>query len=165
TNDAELAARVRSLANYGSAAKYHHADKGFNCRLDELQAAVLRVKLPRLDGWNRRRRDVAVRYARALAGSDLGLPFVPEWATPVWHLFVVRSPRRDELQSALTEAGVGTLIHYPIPPFEQPAYAEYRGRAGEWPLAAAMAREVLSLPMGPHLSIEQVDRVVEAIRG
>ncbi len=164
TNDAAVAARVRSLANYGSSVKYHNVEKGFNCRLDELQAAILRAKLPRLDDWNRRRRDVAEHYARALVGRGVTLPFVPEGTTPVWHVFVVRSPRRDNLQARLAEAGIGTLIHYPIPPFSQPAYAEYGGRADEWPLAAAMAREVLSLPMGPHLSVEQVERVVEALR-
>ena len=163
TNDPVTADRVRRIANYGSAVKYHNEEKGFNCRLDEMQAALLRVKLPVLDEWNERRAAIARLYLDGIRRDDVVLPHVPQWAKPVWHLFVIRTPRRDALQAALAEQGIGTLIHYPIPPFLQPAYAEFRDRAAEWPLSAQMANEVLSLPMGPHLSREQAHRVVEAV--
>lgn len=163
TEDPALAARIRTLANYGSRLKYHNDEKGFNCRLDELQAAVLRAKLPMLDEWNARRASIATRYLTGIRTPKVALPYVPEWAHPVWHLFVVRSRERDGLQESLARAGIGTLIHYPLPPFEQPAYAEFRERAAEWPLAAAMAREVLSLPMFPHMTSVQVEQVIEAV--
>ena len=163
TDDARVAARIRTLANYGSRVKYHNDEKGFNCRLDELQAAVLRAKLPMLDEWNARRTSIAARYLTGIRNPKVALPHVPEWTRPVWHLFVVRSPERDALQASLAQAGIGTLIHYPLPPFEQPAYAEYRRRAAEWPLAASMARQVLSLPMFPHMTDEQVERVIGAV--
>jgi dTDP-4-amino-4,6-dideoxygalactose transaminase len=163
TNDAELADRVRVLRNYGSRVKYHNEVKGFNSRLDELQAALLRVKLPVLDEWNQRRRAAAARYRDRLAGCDLTLPFVPEWAEPVWHLFVVRHPRRDELQQRLQQAGIGTMIHYPVPPHLQPAYAELGYGAGAFPLTEAIHREVLSLPMGPHLTVAQQQTVQAAL--
>ncbi len=163
TGDPALAARIRTLANYGSKVKYHNEEKGFNCRLDEIQAAVLRVKLPVLDEWNARRTGIAARYLSGIRNPKVTLPHIPEWAHPVWHLFVVRSQERDALQASLAGAGIGTLIHYPLPPFDQPAYAEFRERAAEWPLAAAMAREVLSLPMFPHMTEVQVEQVIEAV--
>ncbi|HVE71213.1 MAG TPA: DegT/DnrJ/EryC1/StrS family aminotransferase [Thermoanaerobaculia bacterium] len=163
TNDAQVAKRIRELANYGSAVKYHNVEKGFNCRLDEMHAGVLRVKLRALDDWNARRAAVAKRYLAEMRNPAITIPHVPEWADPVWHLFVVRSKERDALQASLAKAGIGTLIHYPIPPFEQPAYAEFQHRAGEWPMAAAIAREVLSLPMFPHMTDEQVQQVIEAV--
>jgi len=155
TNDAEIAENVRILRNYGSRVKYHNEVKGFNSRLDELQATLLRVKLPVLDEWNTRRRAVAARYLDELAGSILTLPFVPDWAEPVWHLFVVRHPQRDELQQRLQQAGSGPMIHYPVPPHLQPAYAELGFGQGSFPITEAIHCEVLSLPMGPHLSGEQ----------
>ncbi|RUQ41268.1 MAG: DegT/DnrJ/EryC1/StrS family aminotransferase [Candidatus Competibacteraceae bacterium] len=160
TNDADLAERVRVLRNYGSRVKYHNEVKGFNSRLDELQAALLRVKLPVLDAWNERRRAAAARYLDGLAGSELGLPYVPKWAEPVWHLFVVRHPQRDALQQRLQQAGIGTMIHYPIPPHLQPAYAELGYGAGAFPISEAIHREVLSLPMGPQLTAAQQGRVL-----
>ncbi len=163
TKDAELADRVRVLRNYGSRLKYHNEVKGFNSRLDELQAALLRAKLPVLDEWNARRRAAAARYQEALAGSGLGLPSVPDWAEPVWHLFVVRHPQRDALQQRLQQAGIGTMIHYPMPPHLQPAYAELGYGAGAFPLSEAIHREVLSLPMGPHLEPGQQDRILQAV--
>jgi dTDP-4-amino-4,6-dideoxygalactose transaminase len=163
TNDARTAERIRQLANYGSAVKYHNLEKGMNCRLDEMQAAVLRVKLAVLDEWNARRRAIAALYDDAIRRDDVALPYVADWCSPVWHLYVIRTPRRDALQRALSEQGIGTLIHYPIPPFLQPAYAEFRDRAAEWPLAKQMAEEVLSLPIGPHLSREDARRVAEAV--
>jgi dTDP-4-amino-4,6-dideoxygalactose transaminase len=164
TDDDELADRLRVLRNYGSRVKYYNEVKGFNSRLDELQAAMLRVKLPRLAGWNARRKRIAARYLDALEGvPDLTLPYVAPDADPVWHLFVVRHPRRDELQKHLSERGVGTLIHYPLPPHLQQAYAEMNLQAGAYPLAERQAREVLSLPMGPHLSDEEADYVVAGL--
>ena len=166
TNDAELAERIRVLRNYGSRVKYVNEVRGFNSRLDPLQAAVLRVKLAHLDDWNARRKAIAAQYRVGLADCGLGLPQVPAFADPVWHLFVVRHPRRDELQKRLAELGVGSLIHYPIPPHRQTAYADAGFAPGDFPLANAQAAQVLSLPMGPHLSHadahEVVERVIEA---
>ncbi len=163
TNDAKLADEVRVLANYGSRIKYHNEVKGFNSRLDELQAAFLREKLKKLDEWNARRKALASAYLDALQGSPLALPFVPDWADPVWHLFVVRSPNRDALQKHLADHGVGTMIHYPIPPHFQPAYAELGIPEGSLPISERIHREVLSLPMGPHLLPEQQVRVIDCI--
>jgi dTDP-4-amino-4,6-dideoxygalactose transaminase len=163
--DARLAARVRTLTNYGSSAKYVHDEKGFNARLDEMQAAILRAKLPHLEEWNVRRRAIAKLYIESLDRSRVTLPEVAAGIDPVWHLFVVRSKRRDALQSALTDAGIGVLIHYPIAPFDQKAYAGYESRRGEWPLAAQFAGEVLSLPIGPHLPAEAAARVIEVVNG
>ncbi len=164
TNDAALAARIRALRNYGSEVKYRHDDPGFNTRLDELQAAFLRVKLHRLDEWNRRRVTATDFYRAHLQGLDIGLPYVPEWAEPAWHLFVVRTPRRDALQRHLTQAGIDTVIHYPLPPHRQKACAGVVGAGQTLPLAEALAAEVLSLPLGPTLAPEQQARVVSAIR-
>ena len=164
TDDDDLAARVRRLRNYGSTVKYQHEAQGFNARLDELQAAVLRVKLARLDEWNDRRRAVASGYLEGLAQvPSLALPHVPEDVEPVWHLFVVRHPRRDELQRHLERAGVDTLIHYPVPPHRSGAYAGRGFAAGDFPVAERIAATVLSLPMGPHLAADQQARVVETL--
>ena len=164
TNDPALADRVRVLRNYGSRVKYYHEVEGFNSRLDELQAALLRVKLSRLDEWNERRRDVAAFYLRSLEGvAGLAQPFVPGWAAPVWHLFVVRHERRDALREHLAAAGIGTLIHYPLPPHLQAAYARLGYRQGAFPRAERMAREVLSLPIGPHLSAPEAEAVVACL--
>ena len=164
TNDAELAERIRVLRNYGSRVKYVNEVRGFNSRLDPLQAAVLRVKLAHLDDWNARRKAIAAQYRVGLADCGLGLPQVPAFADPVWHLFVVRHPRRDELQKRLVELGVGSLIHYPIPPHRQAAYADAGFQPGDFPLANAQAEQVLSLPMGPHLSRADADEVVQRVR-
>jgi dTDP-4-amino-4,6-dideoxygalactose transaminase len=164
TDDDALADQLRVLRNYGSRVKYYNEVKGFNSRLDELQAALLRVKLPRLAAWNARRKEIAARYLAALEGApDLTPPFVAPEADPVWHLFVVRHPRRDELQKHLAERGVNTLIHYPVPPHLQQAYAELGLAPGAYPLAERQAREVLSLPMGPHLSDEEIEHVCSAV--
>jgi dTDP-4-amino-4,6-dideoxygalactose transaminase len=164
TNDAKIADRIRVLRNYGSREKYVNEVQGYNSRLDPLQATILRVKLAHLDEWNARRTAIAQRYQQGLAGSGLTLPYVPDWADPVWHLYVVQHPQRDALQHALTDAGVGTLIHYPIPPHRQQAYAQAGWGQGAFPLAERMADEVLSLPIGPHLGTEQVATVIEVAR-
>lgn len=165
TNDAQLADRLRVLRNYGSRVKYVNEVQGTNSRLDPLQAAILRVKLAHLDAWNARRSAIAQRYQQGLAGCGLGLPHVPDWAEPAWHLYVVRTPQRDALQAHLTEAGVGSLIHYPIPPHLQQAYAGQGYQPGAFPIAEAMANEVLSLPMGPHLGAEQQAKAIDAVLG
>ena len=151
TNNSQIAERIRVLRNYGSKVKYVNEVKGVNSRLDPLQAAVLRVKLKRLDEWNERRRDIAETYLEGLAGTRLILPSVAQGIEPSWHLFVVRSPERDALQKRMSDSGIGTLIHYPIPPHLQEAYSEFGYGEGLFPIAEKIAREVLSLPMGPHL--------------
>lgn len=162
TNDAVLADKVRMLCNYGSRVKYQNEVKGFNSRLDELQAAFLREKLKKLDEWNGRRKVIAAEYIDAIPTSSIVLPHVPDWADPVWHLFVVRNPQRDQLQKKLSEAGISTMIHYPIPPHLQRAYAELGYGVGSFPLAEHIHQEVLSLPMGPSMTQEQVNQVIAA---
>ena len=165
TNDAEIADRIRTLRNYGSRRKYQNDCQGYNSRLDELQAAFLRVKLLKLDEWNERRRAVAARYLNELSGVvGLELPSVPEWAQPVWHLFAVRHRQRDTLQTALSAAGIGTLIHYPIPPHLSGAYADTGWNPGDFPVAEEIARTELSLPLGPHLDLEMQQIAIRAIR-
>ena len=165
TNDPVIAERIRMLRNYGSNIKYVNEVKGFNSRLDPIQAAILRVKLKYLDAWNDRRRGIAQHFQDTLMGSSLVLPHVPEWAEPVWHLFVVRHLQRDELAARLNDMGIGTLIHYPIPPHKQAAYAELNFPLESFPKAAKMAKEVLSLPIGPHLEIRLATQVLVAIKG
>lgn len=162
TNDAELAQKIRMLGNYGSQIKYHNEVKGYNSRLDELQAAFLREKLVKLDEWNERRKALAAAYLREWADSNLVMPFVPEWADPVWHLFVIRSEKRDALQTLLQQQNIGTMIHYPIPPHLQPAYAELNYKQGDFPIAEVIHREVLSLPIGPHLPAASAAAVMAA---
>ena len=164
TSDEALAGRLRVLRNYGSQEKYFNERKGFNSRLDEMQAAVLRIKLTKLDEWNERRKMLASRYQQTLEGvPDLTLPFVPAYADPVWHLFAVRHPERDRLQKFLADAGVGTIIHYPLPAHLQDAYAELGFSAGSFPRAEGMAGTLLSLPIGPHLSAGQADHVISQL--
>ena len=166
TNDAELADRVRTLRNYGSKKKYFNDVKGFNSRLDELQAAFLRVKLKKLDEWNERRRNVAALYLTELGGAvNLTLPLVPEWAEPIWHLFVVRHPKRDALQQKLAAADIGTLIHYPVPAHLSGAYADGKWKRHDFPIAEELAGTVLSLPIGPHLLNEQARFVAAEVIG
>jgi len=165
TNDPEIAGRIRMLRNYGSNIKYINEVKGFNSRLDPIQAAILRVKLKYLDAWNDRRKHIAKLYQDSLLGSSLVLPHAPEWAEPVWHLFVVRHPERDLVAAKLNDMGIGTLIHYPIPPHKQAAYAELNFPPESFPIASKMAKEVLSLPIGPHLEIPLVNQLLEALKG
>jgi dTDP-4-amino-4,6-dideoxygalactose transaminase/predicted nucleic acid-binding protein len=163
TDDPELAERISILRNYGSRVKYVNEVCGFNSRLDPLQAAALRVKLKVLDEWNARRANLAAVYNNQLVNMGLKLPVVPAWAEPVWHLYVVEVPARDTLQKKLTDAGVGTMIHYPIPPHLQQAYANTGFSAGDFPIAERMAKQVLSLPIGPQLRVEQQEFVIDVI--
>jgi len=165
TDNPDLAERIRVLRNYGSRVKYVNEVQGANSRLDPLQAAVLRVKLEHLDAWTDRRRALAAQYLAGLAGTDLILPHVPDWADPAWHLFVVRTKAREALQTRLSAASIGTLIHYPIPPHMQAAYADMKFAPDAFRLARQLADEVLSLPIGPHLSPEDVETVLDRVKG
>lgn len=164
TNDPMLADRIRVLRNYGSRVKYIHEVQGLNSRLDPLQAAVLRVKLKHLDDWNERRRILARTYLSMLANTALILPSVPDWAVPVWHLFVVRHLHRDFIRTHLSEVGISTLIHYPYPPHKQLAYPEKKYTRAPLPLAERVSTEVFSLPIGPHLEVNDVKRVCHAVQ-
>lgn len=164
TDDAQLAERVRILRNYGSKVKYVNEVAGYNSRLDELQAAILRVKLRHLDRFNDARRLVAQTYLADLVGTDLILPEVPQWADPVWHLFVVRCADRDKFQKDLSAVGIGTLIHYPIPPHLQEAYAEMGLKEGSFVLSEQIHNEVLSLPISPTMSQSETAEVVMRVR-
>ena len=163
TDDESLAQRIRVLRNYGSQLKYHNEVIGYNSRLDELQAALLRAKLPLLERGNQHRAAIAQRYLAAFAGLDLVLPAVPAFAEPVWHLFVVRHKQRDALAKKLGEAGIGTMIHYPVAPHLQPAYASLGWGQGSFPISEAMHAEVLSLPIGPTQSEAQTEQVIAAV--
>jgi dTDP-4-amino-4,6-dideoxygalactose transaminase len=163
TNDAVLAEQVRALGNYGSQVKYFHEMQGINSRLDELQAAFLSAKLGKLHDWNQRRIHIANRYLTELAGIEgLILPSVLKNAQPVWHLFVIRHVKRDELQAHLARQGIATQIHYPIPPHLTGAYCDKA--VANLQLTEVLAKQVLSLPIGPHMSDEQVTYVIEQLR-
>ncbi|MCA1670255.1 MAG: DegT/DnrJ/EryC1/StrS family aminotransferase, partial [Thermomicrobia bacterium] len=167
TNDAALAAKVRMLRNGGQRGKYEHVIQGVNSRLDELQGAVLRVKLAHLDAWNAARRRLAHRYDELLAGSGVELPEERSGAAPeghVWHLFAVRHPRRDALAAYLKERGIGTAVHYPTALHLQPAFASLGLGAGAFPVAERQAREELSLPLYPELTTDEVAYVADAVR-
>ena len=166
TNDATLATKISTLRNYGSQRKYYNEVIGQNSRLDELQASVLRVKLQYLPAWTAQRQATAALYDQHLAGlGDLVLPAVAEGATHVYHLYVVRTVRREALQQHLTEKGIGTLIHYPVPPHRQQAYAHLAFPAGAFPIAEKIADTALSLPMWPGMTETDVLAVVAAVRG
>lgn len=164
TDNSELAESVRTLRDYGQRRKYHHVAKGFNRRLDTLQAAVLRVKLRHLEGWNDRRRQHAAAYTELLEGTGISTPQVADGVDPVWHLYVVRTSGRDALRSALADHGVQTGLHYPVPVHLQPAYADLQCGRGSFPVTELHAGEVVSLPMYPELSDEHVDYVATTIR-
>jgi len=166
TDDARLAERVRLLGNYGSREKYSNEVRGVNSRLDALQAAILRVKLRRLDAINVRRREIAGRYLAELGEAErdgLILPRAGEACEPVWHVFAVRHPQRGRLQERLGSMGIGTLIHYPVPPHLARAYGDGGFREGDFPLTEALAATELSLPLHPHLSEGQVTEVIESV--
>lgn len=165
TDDDELAAVLRALRNYGSTRRYHNDRIGVNSRLDEMQAAFLRLKLLRLDADNARRRAIAARYRRGIVNPRVVLPRPCDGEDGhVWHLFVVRSPDRDRLAAHLAGCGVETLVHYPVPPHRQPCYQASLG-ALRLPVSEAIHREVLSLPMSPAMDDEQVDAVIAAVNG
>jgi dTDP-4-amino-4,6-dideoxygalactose transaminase len=163
-NDPELAERLRRLRNYGSCRKYVHEERGFNSRLDPIQAAVLGVKLRYLDGWNASRKRLADRYRQGLADTALVLPEVPAGNDHVWHLYVIRTTQRATLTEWLANRGVQTQTHYPIPPHLQAAYLDLGHQRGAFPVAESLADEVLSLPMWPHLDDAAQDHVIAAIR-
>jgi len=179
TNDSEIADRIRVLRNYGSRVKYENEVQGYNSRLDPLQAAVLRVKLRVLDEWNARRKAIAANYLQELESRHceegearrgnphptIILPAVPEWADPVWHLFVVRHPARDQFQQRLIQSGIQTMIHYPIPPHKQQAYANFWHSNIDLKLASLLANEVISLPIGAHITLTQLEKTLGFIRG
>jgi len=163
TNDAGLDAQLRKLRNYGEERRYEHSVQGFNSRLDEIQAAVLRVKLRHLDGWNEARRDRAARYAGRLRPLPVRLPHEAPWAHHIYHLYVIRSTQRDALQAHLGEHGIGTLLHYPVPIHRQPAYAHLGYGPGDFPEAEKACNEVLSLPMYAELPFDAIERVADAL--
>lgn len=163
SNDPDLIQTIKILRNVGSPQKYHHTQCGFNARLDELQAAFLRVKLTHLDSWNQRRRTIAQYYIQGLQGLPIQLPQVPDWAEPVWHLLVIRTAQRNALFAHLEQVGIQCLIHYPIAPHLQPAYQALGYPVGAFPVTEQLQHEILSLPLYPHLSLEAVDYIITAI--
>ncbi|UPT57289.1 DegT/DnrJ/EryC1/StrS family aminotransferase [Dickeya zeae] len=162
TSDKAIAEKIRKLRSYGSTIKYQHDIIGYNSRLDELQAAILRVKLKHLDEWNSRRTLIAEKYCAELNGTGIQLPFVPEWAKPVWHLFVIQSQHRDELQDYLKNNNVQSLIHYPIPPALQECYKDLTEE--RFFQHDDLANKILSLPIYPTMSSKETDRVIEVIK-
>ena len=164
TNDGTVAAKVKLLRNYGSSRKYVNEVKGFNSRLDELQAAMLRVRLRHLDEWNERRASVAASYGDLLSGAaGVTIPTVPPEHRPSWHLYVIRHPLRALLAEKLERAGVGTLVHYPIPPHLSDAFRDFGLPAGTFPITERMAETVLSLPISPQLTAAECNAVAEAV--
>lgn len=161
TNDKGIAEKVRRLRNYGSKVKYHHDDMGCNSRLDEMQAAFLRVKLAKLDSWNLRRSEIAAAYTDGLRNAALATPIVPEWGHPAWHLYVILSTERNAFQKYLEKNGVGTVIHYPIPPHLQKCYKSYD--FGALPIAESLANKMLSLPISPVMRQDEVQYVIDTI--
>lgn len=163
TNDKAVAAKIRALGNYGSDYKYHHIFKGHNSRLDELQASFLAAKLPHLDRMNMERRRIAARYLNEIHNSAIVLPYVLPECEPVWHIFAIRCDQRDRLADYLSEAGIGTNQHYPIPMHLQGAYAEFHMNKGSLPIAEEISATELSLPMYYGISNEQITYVIDVI--
>jgi dTDP-4-amino-4,6-dideoxygalactose transaminase len=162
TSNKNIADKVKMIANYGSKQKYVHETKGCNSRLDEIQAAFLSVKLKYLDEWNARRKVIARYYSEHLNGVDeFTLPFIPEWAEPVWHLYVIRVADRDAVQEKLFKSGVECLIHYPTPPHQQKAYQEMQNAS--FPISEKIHQEILSLPIGPQLTQGDIEGVIQRI--
>ena len=165
TQDEALAKRLRMLRVHGIEKRYHHDLHGFNSRLDELQAAILRVKLPHLSAWNARRGEIAAQYTAGLADLPVQLPAAATGNTHIWHVFALLTDQRDALQAHLTAHGVPTLIYYPVPLHLQKCYADQGWRAGDYPVAEDVSRRILPLPMYPELTEEQVAHVIQVIRG
>jgi dTDP-4-amino-4,6-dideoxygalactose transaminase len=164
TNDEGLYKRLVMLRNYGEVKKFISKIEGFNSRLDEIQAAFLRVKLRYLDEWNNRRRDIAKLYRQLLKDSDIQLPHEKEWAEHVYHLFVIRTNKRNALRHYLEERGIGTQIHYPIPVHQQDAYEKLGYRKGDLPVSEKNAEEILSIPIYPELTTGEVETVARCIK-
>ena len=165
TDDQELSVKVNLLRNYGSKTKYHNEIKGFNSRLDELQAAFLNEKLKVLDEQNEQRREIASIYLKHLANIDeITLPINPDWAESVWHQFIIRHQKRDDLINNLRKAGIGTMIHYPIPPHLQLAFKEMGKKKGDYPISEIIHKEVLSLPIIPGMLKAEVETVIDTVK-
>jgi dTDP-4-amino-4,6-dideoxygalactose transaminase len=165
TNNPTLANKINLLRNYGSKTKYQNEVKGFNSRLDELQAAFLIEKLKVLDKQNEERRKIASIYLEHLAYfEEITLPVIPDWAEPVWHQFVIRHHKRNDLINNLKKAGIGTMIHYPIPPHLQLAYKEMGKKKGDYPISELIHKEVLSLPITPGISLLEIESVIDALK-
>ena len=165
TNDANIATQLKSLRNYGSAKKYYNEVIGHNMRLDELQAALLSVKLQHLPNWTLQRQEIANWYNEALKGiEEIILPKVHINATHVYHLYIIRTTKRDELQQYLTQQGIGTMIHYPVPPHLQEAYSFLNHKKGDFPIAEELANTMLSLPLYPGMTQAQVQQVASAVK-
>lgn len=165
TDDANIADHIRMLRNYGSAFKYYNEERGYNSRLDEIQAAFLRTRLRYLQAENEFRNRLASNYNDLLAGlNDLVLPMLGKDCTSVYHIYLVRTKRRNELQKYLSSENIGTMIHYPIPPHLQKAYMDMDYTIGDFPIAEELAETCLSLPIGPHLSLKELEHVVSRIR-
>jgi dTDP-4-amino-4,6-dideoxygalactose transaminase len=164
TNDVALADRIRCLRNYGSTKKYHHNIKGYNSRLDELQAALLSIKLKALDKSNQQRQKIAAYYNQLLSNiPSITLPIVADWAKPVWHLYVIQCPNRDDLLQELNKQGIQCLIHYPIPPHLSAAYADLKYSPGAFPMAEQICNSILSLPIWPGMPLWHVEKVAGLI--
>lgn len=163
TNDEELAKKVRALGNYGSDYKYHHIYKGNNSRLDELQAAFLAAKLPHLNRMNEERRRIAQKYIDGIKNEEVILPYIPEYANPVWHIFGIRCKRRDELEKFLNDAGIGTNKHYPIPMHMQECYKDLGFKEGDFPIAEEISATELSIPMYYGMTDEEVQYVIDKV--
>lgn len=163
TNDAELAEKIRYLGNYGSDYKYHHIYQGMNSRLDEFQAAILRIKLRHLDEWNRNRREIAGRYLKEINNSCIKLPHIKENMEPVFHIFAIRSDYRESLERYLSEMGIGVNKHYPIPIHRQLAYRDMNIEEGELPVAEEISRTELSIPMYYGMTGQEINYVISAL--
>jgi dTDP-4-amino-4,6-dideoxygalactose transaminase len=163
TNDDEIAERVNRLRNYGQEKRYYHTTKGTNSRLDEVQAAILSAKLNHLDVWNQRRREIARLYSEEITNPAILKPAQMAYGTHNYHLYVIRCPRREELQNHLNEKGITTLIHYPVPVHLQEAYRDLHKRAGDFPVTETLAGEILSLPIFPELTYDEARHIVESI--
>ena len=164
TNDPELAQRVRIIRDHGQNKKYHHLIEGYNGRLDALQAAILRIKLPHLKQWNEKRRNVAEIYNELLKGAQVKTPIEPRWSQGIYHLYVVRLERRDEVQKYLAQRDIQTGLHYPVPLHLQEAYLNMGYHEGDFPVTEQLAREILSLPMYPQLETAQQTAVADALQ-
>lgn len=163
TNNEDLATKIRALGNYGSDYKYHHIYKGNNSRLDELQAAFLAAKLPHLNKMNEERRRTAQKYIDGIKNEEIILPYVPEYANPVWHIFAIRCKRRDELEKFLNDAGIGTNKHYPIPMHLQECYKNLGFKEGDFPIAEEISSTELSIPMYYGMSDDKVQYVIDKV--